>query len=55
MGKIIEQTPGADTPAKKGTAIDLVVSRGPDLVVVPGIAGLTQAAADAIINLLGEN
>jgi beta-lactam-binding protein with PASTA domain/tRNA A-37 threonylcarbamoyl transferase component Bud32 len=52
-GKIISQTPVAGTPAKKGTAVAILISRGPDLVSVPEIVGLAQAAADAALSASG--
>ncbi len=52
-GIIIGQTPAAGIPAKKGTLVDLVVSKGPDLVVVPSIVGLTQAEADTALQDAG--
>ncbi|NTU70629.1 MAG: Stk1 family PASTA domain-containing Ser/Thr kinase [Coriobacteriia bacterium] len=51
--KIISQSPGAGTPAKKDTPIDLVISKGPDLVVVPDIRKMPQAAADAALEAAG--
>ena len=49
IGKVTEQSAPAGTPAKKGTVITLVVSKGPDLVVVPNLKGKTQAdAVDAL-------
>ena len=57
VGKIISQTPAAGTQVKKGSAIDIVVSKGPDLVLVPDIVGMTQAQADAALkdlNLVGS-
>ena len=48
-GKIIAQNPTAGMPAKKQTAVDLVISKGPDLVVVPDIVNSPQADADAAL------
>jgi eukaryotic-like serine/threonine-protein kinase len=38
---------------KRGTPVDLVISKGPDLVVVPAIVKLTQAEADAALKDAG--
>ena len=53
QGKVMSQTPAPNTSAKKGTAVDLVISKGPDLVVVPDIEGKTQAEADAALTAAG--
>ncbi len=52
-GEVISQTPPAGTIAKKNTAVDLVISKGPDLVTVPDIVGKTQAEADAALQRAG--
>jgi serine/threonine-protein kinase len=52
-GQVISQSPGGSIPVKKGTPVDLVISEGPDLVVVPDIVGLTAAAADAELGASG--
>jgi len=52
-GIVIGQNPTAGMPVKEGTAVDLVISKGPDLVIVPAIVGLTQAEADAALTDAG--
>ena len=51
--QVKSQTPPANTPAKKGTAVSLVISKGPDLVVVPDIKGKPQADADTALTNAG--
>jgi eukaryotic-like serine/threonine-protein kinase len=53
IGEILEQDPLAGLPMKKGTPVNLVVSKGPDLVVVPNIVKRTQAEADALLTEAG--
>ena len=48
-GTVVSQNPLANIPAKKGSAVDFVLSKGPDLVVVPGIVNKTQSQADAAL------
>ena len=52
-GAVISQDPAADTPATPGTAIDLVVSTGPETVTVPDVARELQADAEADIAAAG--
>lgn len=44
-GQVISQNPAAGTSVASGSAISLNVSKGPEPVSVPGLAGLTRAAA----------
>lgn len=53
VGLVIRQDPVATTMVDAGTAVDLVVSDGPEPVVVPDLAGLTQAEAEAAITTAG--
>ena len=41
-GKIIRQTPEAGEVIEKGSTIDLVVSRGPQMVEMPDVIGVPQ-------------
>jgi serine/threonine-protein kinase len=52
-GTVIGQSPPAGVPAKKGTTISLVVSKGPDLVDVPDITGKTQSDAESALTDAG--
>ena len=44
-GKIIRQVPEAGEVIEKGGTIDLVVSKGPEMVEMPDIIGFTQDGA----------
>lgn len=44
-GQIIQQEPSADTVLKAGETIRLVVSKGPQMAVMPNIIGFTQDSA----------
>ncbi len=48
-GSVISQNPAAGTVMIPGTAIDFVVSKGPQPVAVPDVAGKTQTEAQAAI------
>jgi eukaryotic-like serine/threonine-protein kinase len=52
-GNVISESPIAGVPAKKGTVVSLVVSKGQDLVVVPDLKGMTQEEADAALSDAG--
>lgn len=50
-GVVISQSPAADTEMKKGDKVTLTVSRGPEMMTVPNLVGLTvDAANDALKN-----
>jgi beta-lactam-binding protein with PASTA domain len=46
---IISQIPAAGTAAYPSTFVDLVVSRGPDVVIVPDVVGMTEMDAESEI------
>ncbi|MBU4318625.1 MAG: PASTA domain-containing protein [Proteobacteria bacterium] len=48
-GSVISQTPAAGTSVDEGSAVNILVSSGPAQVSVPGVTGITQAAAEAAI------
>jgi eukaryotic-like serine/threonine-protein kinase len=48
-GQVISQSPSANTPADKGSEVDLTVSSGPSTVPVPDVKG--QSASSASANL----
>ena len=52
-GSVISQTPAMDTLVAPGSAVALVVSKGPEPVAVPDVKGETQAAAVAAIEAAG--
>ena len=45
-GTIIRQTPEAGEVIEEGSTIDLVVSRGPQMVEMPNVAGFTRDGAE---------
>lgn len=45
VGSVISQSPAAGSKVDKGTAVDLVISNGPDKVAVPDLKGLTRSEA----------
>ena len=52
-GSVISQSPAAGASAAPGTAVALVVSKGPQTVSVPNVVGLTQAVAATTITGAG--
>ena len=52
-GQVIEQTPAANIRAGKGSQIDLVISEGPQTVVLEDLQGLTER--DASVRLSDAN
>jgi hypothetical protein len=54
-GSVISQLPAAGTEVAAGTPVALVVSLGPEpvLIPVPNVVGITQAAAEAAITAAG--
>jgi len=53
-GQVMSQTPAAGASVAAGSAVSLVVSKGPaPAVTVPNVVGLTQAAAGAVIGGAG--
>ena len=54
-GKIIRQTPEAGEVIEEGGTIDLVVSRGPQMVEMPNVAGFTRDGAEQQLAQMGLN
>ncbi len=52
-GDVISQNPAGGSSVAPGSSVDLVVSAGPEDVVVPSVVGQTQAAAEAAIAAAG--
>ena len=52
-GEVIGTNPGAGFPAPVGNTVVVEVSKGPDLVAVPSVAGATVAAASATLSAAG--
>jgi beta-lactam-binding protein with PASTA domain len=48
-GAVISQSPSGGTSLGYGSSVDLLVSLGPLMMTVPGVSGLSQAAAEAAI------
>ena len=51
--RVIRQAPPGGSQAKKGSTVVLTVSKGPSLVTVPSVEGLTEASATATLSRLG--
>jgi beta-lactam-binding protein with PASTA domain len=49
MGLVISQSPDSGTSVSPGSVVDLIVSNGPQPVMVPDVVGQTQTAASADI------
>jgi beta-lactam-binding protein with PASTA domain len=49
-GSIISQDPASGSSVAEGSSVNLVISSGPQMVTVPNVEGLTQAAATAVID-----
>ncbi len=52
-GVVISQDPVGGTLVDPGSAVDLVVSKGPEPVEVPNVVGMAQAAAETAITDVG--
>ena len=52
-GTVINQTPPAGSSASSGSAVTLLVSKGPQPITVPNVVGQTQAAASTAITGAG--
>ena len=48
-GSVISQDPASGSSLAEGSSVNLVISSGPQMVTVPNLQGLTQAAATAAI------
>ncbi|MBV9297646.1 MAG: PASTA domain-containing protein, partial [Verrucomicrobia bacterium] len=48
-GKVISQDPASGSPLAEGSAVNLVISSGPQMMAVPNVEGLTQEAATTAI------
>ncbi len=52
-GVVMSQDPAAGTPVRQGTPINLVVSKGPEPIPVPNVAGLDEDDAKDAIEAAG--
>jgi RHS repeat-associated protein len=53
FGNVISQNPAAGTSVTAGSPVNLVVSLGPAIIIVPNVVGLAEAAAKAAITSAG--
>lgn len=53
MGRVISQEPSGGMEIPEGSPVAIVVSRGPELVTVPGVIGQTRAAAEQALKGAG--
>jgi beta-lactam-binding protein with PASTA domain len=53
VGAVVSQSPDADSAAVPGTAIGLVISKGPQPTTVPNIVDATQTTAQALLESVG--
>lgn len=54
-GKVISQSPSAESPAKKGDTVQIVVSQGKEAVAVPGVLNKPQEEAVHMLTQAGLN
>jgi len=54
-GNVIAQSVRAEKQVDKGSSITLTISKGPDLVVVPNIQGMTKEEAEQALRAAGLN
>lgn len=52
-GTVLAQDPASGTPAKRGTAVSLTVSKGPEPIPVPDVRGQEQGAAVKALEAAG--
>jgi len=52
-GTVLAQDPAADTPARRGTPVNLTVSKGPEPIPVPDVRGQEQGAAVKALEAAG--
>jgi len=53
VGLVTKQTPSAGDEAKKGTAVDLEISKGADVAIVPSVIGMTETDAFKLLTEAG--
>ncbi len=52
-GKVIRTEPATGEPAPRDSSVTVVVSKGPELVAVPSLRGMTVEAASAALRAIG--
>jgi eukaryotic-like serine/threonine-protein kinase len=53
VGLVTKQTPKASEEARKGTAVDLDISKGADVAIVPSVIGMTETDAFKLLTEAG--
>jgi len=53
LGHVLEQSPGAGSLMKRGAAVEVVVSLGPERLIVPDVEGRTLQAAQVTLTSAG--
>lgn len=49
VGRIVAQAPPPETPVERGGTVTFQLSKGPDLVAIPDLTGLTYPASEAAL------
>ncbi len=49
VGRVVSQTPPPETPVERGGTVSFQLSKGPDLVALPDLTGLTYPASEAAL------
>lgn len=52
-GEIVEQRPGAGSRVPRGSEVTVILSTGPELIVVPDVIGMTPSLARAALSTAG--
>ena len=50
---VVSQSPVSNTTAKRGSAVDLVLSKGPEMISVPDVVGMPEAQAAQALEAAG--
>ena len=52
-GSVVSQSPVPNMTAKRGSAVDLVLSKGPEMIAVPDVVGMPEAEAAKALKAAG--
>ncbi len=52
-GAVVRQDPGADGTVRRGTEVTLTISKGPEMVTIPKVMGMSRAAATRELEAAG--
>jgi beta-lactam-binding protein with PASTA domain/tRNA A-37 threonylcarbamoyl transferase component Bud32 len=55
VGAVVSQQPAANSSAKKGISVSLTLSRGPNMMTVPTVVGMTESEAFRALETAGFN